>query len=159
MALDGISFLPADVSSGAFGRERAPGEIRLALDEAEVEEFEALIEETIATREDDFESGFIAESPAKLRRLPQYYAALAGDGPFPPVACNAPYMSVVVEADGSVRPCFFHDPVGNVRYAPLGAIVARNLPAFRRNLDVASNPVCVRCVCSMKTGWRSAPWQ
>jgi MoaA/NifB/PqqE/SkfB family radical SAM enzyme len=159
MALDGISFLPADVSSGAFGRERAPGEIRLALDEAEVEELEALVEETIAARVDDFESGFIAESPAKLRRLPQYYAALAGDGPFPPVACNAPYMSVVVEADGSVRPCFFHDPVGNVRYAPLGAIVARNLPAFRRNLDVASNPVCVRCVCSMKTGWRSAPWQ
>jgi MoaA/NifB/PqqE/SkfB family radical SAM enzyme len=159
MALDGISFLPADVSSGAFGRERAPGEIRLALDEAEVEEFEALVEETIAARVDDFESGFIAESPAKLRRLPQYYAALAGDGPFPPVACNAPYMSVVVEADGSVRPCFFHDPVGNVRYAPLGAIVARNLPAFRRALDVASNPVCVRCVCSMKTGWRGAPWE
>jgi MoaA/NifB/PqqE/SkfB family radical SAM enzyme len=159
MALDGISFLAADESSGAFGRERPPHEPRLALDEAEVEEFEALIEETIAARGDDFESGFIAESPAKLRRLPQYYAALTGSRAFPPVACNAPYMSVVVEAEGSVRPCFFHDPVGNVRYAPLGAIVARNLPAFRRNLDVASNPVCARCVCSMKTGWRRAPWQ
>jgi Fe-coproporphyrin III synthase len=159
MALDGISFLPADVSSRAFGRERPPREALLALDDAEVEEFEALIEETIAARGDDFESGFIAESPAKLRRLPKYYAALTGNRAFPPVACNAPYMSVVVEADGSVRPCFFHEPVGNVRYAPLGAIVARNLPAFRRNLDVASNPVCARCVCSMKTGWRRAPWQ
>ena len=159
MALDGISFLPADVSSRAFGRERPPRDARLALDDAEVEEFEALIEETVAARADDFESGFIAESPAKLRRLPKYYAALTGKGPFPPVACNAPYMSVVVEADGSVRPCFFHEPVGNVRYAPLGAIVARNLPAFRRNLDVASNPVCARCVCSMKSGWRRAPWQ
>ena len=29
---------------------------------------------------EDFESGFVAESPAKLRRLPQYYAALGGDG-------------------------------------------------------------------------------
>jgi MoaA/NifB/PqqE/SkfB family radical SAM enzyme len=159
MALDGISFLPADVSSRAFGRERPPSEARLALDGAEVAELEQLIEETIAARGDDFESGFIAESPAKLRRLPRYYAALAGDGAFPPVACNAPYMSVVVEADGSVRPCFFHEPVGNVRHAPLGAIVARNLRAFRRSLDVASNSVCARCVCSMKTSWRSAPWQ
>lgn len=159
MALDGISFLPADVSSKAFGRERPPREAQLALDRGDVAEFEALIEETIAARGDDFESGFIAESPAKLRRLPRYYAALSGDGAFPPVACNAPYMSVVVEADGSVRPCFFHEPVGNVRLAPLGSIVARNLPAFRRNLDFASNPVCTRCVCSMKTGWRSAPWQ
>ena len=32
-----------------------------------------------ATR-DDFASGFVAESPDKLRRLPRYYAALAGDG-------------------------------------------------------------------------------
>jgi MoaA/NifB/PqqE/SkfB family radical SAM enzyme len=159
MALDGISFLPADVSSMAFGREHPPRDARLALDKADVQELEALIEETIAGRGGDFESGFIAESPAKLRRLPQYYAALAGERPFPPVACNAPYMSVVVEANGSVRPCFFHEPVGNVRDAPLGAIVAHNLPAFRRNLDVASNPVCARCVCSMKTGWRSAPWQ
>ena len=159
MALDGISFLPADVSSRAFGRERPPSEARLALDRTEVAELEALIEEIIAARSDDFESGFIAESPAKLRRLPRYYAALAGDGAFPPVACNAPYMSVVVEADGSVRPCFFHEAVGNVRQAPLGAIVASNLRAFRRSLDVARNPVCARCVCSMKTGWRSAPWQ
>jgi MoaA/NifB/PqqE/SkfB family radical SAM enzyme len=159
MSLDGISFLPADVSSRAFGRERPPREPGLALNEAEVEEFKALIEATIAARGDDFESGFIAESPAKLRRLPQYYAALSGDRAFPPVVCNAPYMSIVVEADGSVRPCFFHEPVGNVRYAPLRAIVTRNLPAFRRSLDVASNPVCARCVCSMKTGWRHAPWQ
>jgi len=64
-----------------------------------------------------------------------------------------------IEADGSVRPCFFHPPVGNIRNAPLGTIVARDLPAFRRTLDPSSNPVCTRCVCSMKTGWRGAPWQ
>jgi Fe-coproporphyrin III synthase len=58
-----------------------------------------------------------------------------------------------------VRPCFFHAAVGNVRDAPLDEIVARHLPAFRRTLDVATNPVCTRCVCSMRTNWRSAPWQ
>src|SRR5262249_34938662 len=106
----------------------------------------------------DFESGFIAESPAKLRRLPRYYAALAGAGPFPAVTCNAPWVSVVVEANGAVRPCFFHGAVGNVREAPLADLVGRNLRAFRRSLDVGADPICMRCVCSLRTSWRNAPW-
>ena len=60
-------------------------------------------------------------------------------------------MSVVVEANGSVRPCFFHQSIGNIRQAPLGAIVGRNLRAFRESFDVGADPVCVRCVCSLKT--------
>ncbi len=159
MALDGISFLAADVSSGAFGRERAPDAAALALTRDEVAEFEALVEWTITLHRADFESGFVAQSPEALRRLPRYYAALGGEGVFPRVACNAPWVSVVVEANGSVRPCFFHQPIGNIRETPLESIVAGNLMAFRRSLDVASNPVCRRCVCSLKTGWRAAPWE
>jgi MoaA/NifB/PqqE/SkfB family radical SAM enzyme len=158
MALDQISFLPADVTSRAFGRERPVSPASLALSAREIAEFGDIVDQTIDDHADDFSSGFVAESPGKLRRLLQYYAALGGDGVFPSVACNAPYMSVVVEADGSVRPCFFHAPVGNVRESPLAAIVAGNLPVFRRGLDLSSNPVCARCVCSMKTDWRSAPW-
>jgi Fe-coproporphyrin III synthase len=159
MALDGISFLPADLSSSAFGRERHPLPNRLALDAGEVAELQDIIEQTIDSHREDFESGFVAESPNKLRRVAQYYAALSGAGAFPPVACNAPYTSVVIEADGSVRPCFFHEPVGNIRRTPLASIVESNLSTFRSTLDFASNPVCTRCVCSMKTRWRSAPWQ
>jgi MoaA/NifB/PqqE/SkfB family radical SAM enzyme len=159
MAVDGISFLPADISSSAFGRDRAPGDPSIALGPAEVAEFAAIVEETIATRRWAFDSGFVAESPERLRRLPQYYAGLAGGGPFPPVSCNAPYVSVVVEADGAVRPCFFHRAIGSIRQEPLGAIVARNLRAFRRTLHVASNPVCTRCVCSINAGWRNRVWQ
>ena len=158
MALDQISFLPADVSSRAFGRERPVNPASLVLSAREIAEFGDIVERTIDDHSEDFRSGFVAESPGKLRRLPHYYAALGGDGPFPSVMCNAPYMSVVVEADGSVRPCFFHAPVGNIRESPLDAIVERNLPAFRSGLDLSSNPVCARCVCSMKTGWRNAPW-
>jgi MoaA/NifB/PqqE/SkfB family radical SAM enzyme len=159
MALDGISFLPADLSSAAFGREGSPNQSALALGARDIDEFADLVERTIDAYGDEFESGFIAESPSKLRTLPKYYAALAGDGAFPPVQCNAPYMSIVVEADGSVRPCFFHAAIGNLRDAPLGAIVERHLAAFRRTLDIASNSICTRCVCSIKTGLRSAPWQ
>jgi MoaA/NifB/PqqE/SkfB family radical SAM enzyme len=159
MAVDGISFLPADVSSTAFGRQATPHAGALALDAAEIAEFECVVEQTIADRADDFESRFILESPEKLRRLPKYYAALAGTSPFPPVSCNAPWTSVVIEADGSVRPCFFHNALGNIRRTPLDVIVRRYLPDFRRALDVTMDPVCARCVCSMKTGWRGAPWQ
>jgi MoaA/NifB/PqqE/SkfB family radical SAM enzyme len=159
MALDGISFLAADVSSLAFGRERAPGQHALGLSAREIVALQDLIEETILTHRDDFASGFVAESPDKLRRLPKYYAALAGDGPFPSISCNAPYMSIVIEADGAVRPCFFHAPVGSIRETPLQDIVARDLPAFRRHLDLATDPVCTKCVCSIRTSVRNQPWQ
>jgi len=182
IGLDGISFLAADVSSGAFGRapsgvsppvasgfSRTSGSSKgghhvggetasLALTPDEVSEFRAIVERTVALYEPDFESGFVAESPAKLRRLPQYYAALGGDGPFPPVRCNAPWVSVVLEADGAVRPCFFHPAVGNIRHAPLADLVTRNLRAFRSTLDVDSDPTCARCVCSLNAGWRRTPW-
>jgi len=130
----------------------------LALGRDEIDDFEATIERTIAVYARDFESGFVAESPDKLRRLPRYYAALGGDEPFPRVSCNAPWVSVVLEANGSVRPCFFHEPIGNVRDLPFAAIVTENLRLFRQGFDVGANPVCVRCVCSLKTSWRSAPW-
>ena len=162
LGLDRISFLPADISSLGFGRATgadAGSPLRaLALDADEVAEFEAIIERTITVYAADFESGFVAEPPEKLRRLPRYYAALNGAEPFPAVACNAPWVSVVVEADGLVRPCFFHGSIGNVRQLPLATIVGRNLRAFRESFDVGANPVCVRCVCSLKTSWRSAPW-
>jgi len=163
LELDGISFLPADISSLGFGRAAGPDRdlapLRaLALTGDDIDEFEAIIERTIAVYASDFDSGFVAESPEKLRRLPRYYAALRGAEPFPRVSCNAPWVSVVVEANGSVRPCFFHGSIGNVRQTPIATIVARNLRTFRESFDVGADPVCVRCVCSLKTSWRSAPW-
>ena len=159
MGFDSISFLAADVSSTAFGRERTPDASTLMLDRDEVAELDALVERTIEVSRSDFESGFITDSPAALRRLPRYYAALTNGSGFPAVACNAPWMSVVVEANGAVRPCFFHEAIGNVRRQPLASIVKGSLRAFRSGLDVSTNEVCRRCVCSIRTGWRSAPWQ
>ena len=91
-------------------------------------------------------------------RLARYYAALGGDGEFPAVSCNAPWVSVVIEADGGLRPCFFHRTIDNIRARSLADIIRDDLGAFRRSLDVAGDPVCQRCVCSLNTSWRSAPW-
>jgi MoaA/NifB/PqqE/SkfB family radical SAM enzyme len=154
LGLDGISFLAADVSSLAFGRRHAPAAEECALDAGEIEEMRALIELTIASHSD----GFVAESPAKLRRIADYYAALRGQGKFPPVSCNAPWISAVIEANGAVRPCFFHPAVGNVRSTPLPQILRRNLRAFRASLDVPTDSLCRRCVCSMKATIGRNPW-
>lgn len=158
MSLDGISFLAADLGATAFGRPGHNSDTALALEREEIVEFADLVERTIVEKADAFADGFIAESPDRLRRLPQYYGALAGLAPFPPVSCHAPYVSVVIEADGSVRPCFFHRVVGSTRTTSLRDIVRRNLPEFREGLSVAQNPTCQRCVCSLNTSWRSAPW-
>ncbi len=153
LGLDQISFLAADVSSDAFNRPQPWGEERaseVALSAAEAEELAATIETLIAGRTQDFRTGFIAESPGRLRDLGRYFLALAGQGDLPAVRCNAPWVSAVVEADGTVRPCFFHRPYGNLEQAPLGEILnSESAVAFRKRLDVARDPICRRCVCTL----------
>ena len=159
IGLNRISFMSVDVSSTAFNRPepwQEPRVAEVALDRAETAEFDGIVEDTIQRCAADFESKFISESPDKLRRLPRYYAALNGLGEFPTTVCNAPWVSSVVEADGTVRPCFFHAPFGNVHDNTLENIL--NSPSaveFRRTLDVNENPICKTCVCTLSMGRRT----
>jgi MoaA/NifB/PqqE/SkfB family radical SAM enzyme len=159
IGLNRISFMSADVSSTAFNRAQPWQEQRVAevaLDRAETEEFAALVEDTIRRYAKDFASRFISENPQKLRRLPQYYAALNGMGELPVSVCNAPWVSAVVEADGTVRPCFFHRSLGNIHETSLEAVLnSPDAVAFRRDLDVTTNPICKVCVCTLSLGRRT----
>jgi MoaA/NifB/PqqE/SkfB family radical SAM enzyme len=156
LGLDQISFLAADVSTKAFNRPDPWPQVKVeevALGRDEVKELRRTIEALIEHRADVFASGFIAESPQRLRRLPQYYAALLGEGSFPKPVCNAPWVSAVVEADGSVRPCFFHEAYGNVHDAPLDEILnGAAATTFRRELDVRRDATCRKCVCTLDLG-------
>jgi len=151
IGLDQISFLPADVSSHAFNREVLWSDHRqheILLDKTEVEEMKDIIEHIINNYGTDFDSHFIAESPEKLRKIYGYYAAFYGLNPFPYKKCNAPWVSAVVEADGTVRPCFFHAPLGNIREKSLENILNDDKAIdFRKNLDMDKNDTCVKCVC------------
>lgn len=158
MGCASISFLAADLGSSAFGRRDLPAMQSLRLSRTQVDDFRIIVDALIRDNHHEIASGFIAESPAKLRQIPQYYAAMNGDGGFPPKSCNAPWMSAVIEANGDVRPCFFHDVVGNVRRDRISHVARTALPQFRAELDVASNPTCATCVCSLKLGWRDQPW-
>jgi radical SAM protein with 4Fe4S-binding SPASM domain len=64
--------------------------------------------------------------------------------------CNAPWVSAVVEVDGSVRPCFFHRKVGSTMSHSLeDAVNSDEAQQFRSALNIAEDPTCRRCVCSL----------
>ena len=152
LGLDRISFLAADVSSSAFNRpdgwsDERVREVGLSADEAE--RFAEIVEDTIVRHAAAFSSGFIVEAPAKMRGFVSYYRAANGKRAFPAVACNAPWVSSVIEADGTVRPCFFHRSLGNIHERGLADILnSDDAIGFRRGLDVHRDPVCQRCVCT-----------
>jgi MoaA/NifB/PqqE/SkfB family radical SAM enzyme len=152
MGIDQISFLPADISSHAFNRQTAwaePKQHEILLSEHELPELQEVINKVL-NQSTYFTTRFIAESDAKIRDIYNYYAAFYGLNPFPYKKCNAPWVSTVVEADGSVRPCFFHDTIGNIRDNSLDEILNNKTATdFRRTLDMSTNPTCVKCVCSL----------
>jgi MoaA/NifB/PqqE/SkfB family radical SAM enzyme len=151
IGVDQVSFLPADVSSHAFNREMLWDEMRqheILLSEEDLPELKNTIQRLIEDYQHEFENKFIAESPGKIWKIYEYYAAFYGRNSFPYKKCNAPWVSTVIEADGTVRPCFFHDPIGNIRLESLDKILnSEKAIQFRRNLDVDTNSTCVKCVC------------
>jgi MoaA/NifB/PqqE/SkfB family radical SAM enzyme len=153
IGLDQISFLPADVSSQAFNRETPWDETRqlgILLSENELTELKNIIDNLLIHNRDDFEDHFIAESPKKIMKIYEYYAAFYGLNNFPFKRCNAPWVSTVIEADGKVRPCFFHEAYGNIRTDSLEKILnSEKAISFRKNLDMDENETCRKCVCSL----------
>lgn len=114
----------------------------------ELPALEEQLERLFQEKADDFSSGFIGDSPDRLKDLLlTYYRSLHGLARRE-IRCNAPWTSAVLEYDGTVRACFPMAAYGNRKhYASLLETV--NSPgalAFRGGLDVTSNPVCQRCV-------------
>lgn len=153
LGLQQISFLPADTTSHAFNRQQGwPMEKQneLLIPADELTQLQSVIEKMIQNYAPDFRSGFIAENPAKIRRIAQYYAACQGLEPFPWKKCNAPWVSTVIEADGTIRPCFFLPASGNMHNETLEHILNSDAAvSFRKTLDTQKNPTCERCVCSL----------
>jgi Fe-coproporphyrin III synthase len=148
-----VSFLPVDVSNAhAFARtERVSYQPALRGDDVPL--LDELLDALEANHADDFRSGFIAESPAKLRRIREYFAALRGQCEFPAVRCNAPEFSAVVDVDGRVAPCFFIPAPTLAPRAPQleQALASEPMRALRTAIRAGERSECAKCVCSM---WR-----
>jgi MoaA/NifB/PqqE/SkfB family radical SAM enzyme len=149
-----VSFLAVDVANPhAFGRKDGFS-AEAALDLKDVAVFDELLLSLQRSHAADFASGFIAESPAKLGRIAQYFAAVQGAGDYPAVRCNAPEFSAVIGATGRIQPCFFIP-------GPPEAQLADNLPRvlnsgsfgkLRADIRAGMRRECKTCVCSL---WRN----
>lgn len=153
IGLDSISFLATDLTSQAFNRDVVWPILRqdeVALSRSEVGALEAEVEALIEENAEDFRSKYIVESPEKMRRIARRFREHLGDcAPAAPM-CNAPWVSSVVEVDGTVRPCFFHEKIGNVTGKTLEQVInGEEARRFRASLDVETNAICKRCVCSL----------
>jgi MoaA/NifB/PqqE/SkfB family radical SAM enzyme len=151
--LNSISFLAADLTSEAFNRPliwpaEKQNQIGLTLNETIALEVE--IEQMIQDFEMDINRRFIAESPTKLRTISRRFREHLGQlSPQAPL-CNAPWVSAVVEIDGEVRPCFFHNSIGNMTHSALEDVLnGDRARTFRASLNVETNAICKRCVCSL----------
>jgi MoaA/NifB/PqqE/SkfB family radical SAM enzyme len=162
-----ISFLAVDVANPhAFGRTHDVIS-DLALRPEELRPFEQTLDSMERDHRDDFLSGFIAESPQKLRRLLHYFTAVRGAGPYPPVRCNAPEFSAVISATGRVQPCFFISGPSEAQL-PLsgpttesdsaspgadlaGALNLDSMSRLRSAIREGRRAECKTCVCSL---WR-----
>jgi MoaA/NifB/PqqE/SkfB family radical SAM enzyme len=154
LALNGISFLAADLTSTAFNRPSgwtSERQMSVGLEREDIPALESEVESIV--RENECRR-FVAESPDKLWKIVRHFRAHLGD--VEPVAplCNAPWVSVVVESDGVVRPCFFHRPIGKIDAVTslMDVINSPEAVRFRTGLDVSSDSTCRRCVCSLN--WR-----
>ena len=158
LRLNSISFLAVDVTSAAFDhdpRHEVETQKRVGLEFAEILALAAEVESLIAEESD---RGFVRETPSKLRAIVRRFRARLGlEEPEAPL-CTAPWVSAVIETDGSMRPCFFHQPVGNARERGLyGAVNSDAAIRFRDGLDVAANPTCRNCVCSLNRAVTAVP--
>jgi MoaA/NifB/PqqE/SkfB family radical SAM enzyme len=153
IGLDAISFLAADLTSEAFNRPllwpaERQSEIGLTLDEVCALRDE--IKELIATHAEEIRTGYITENICRLRKIADHFSAHLGISRHQSPRCNAPWVSAVIETDGSVRPCFFHRAIGNLHDSTLENILnGEKGKSFRGTLRVDENPICQRCVCSL----------
>lgn len=150
-----ISFLAVDVANPHAFARKDPRALHLALQAEDLDPLQQLLQQLEHDHAADFRSGFIAESPQKLRRLHQYFAAVLGRAPYPAVRCNAPEVSAVVDAHGQLHPCFFI--AGPTQAAALtsgldAALNSAPMTALRAQIRAGQRPECATCVCPL---WRT----
>jgi len=148
-----VSFVAVDVANPhAFGR-LSDFSSQLALQPDDLPVLEQLVDSLERDRAADFRSGLIADSPRKLRRVHQYFAAVCGLAAYPPVRCNVFDYSAVIGATGRVSPCFFiPGPAQDVGRGELAQILnGDSMITLRDDIRSGGRPECARCVCSL---WR-----
>jgi MoaA/NifB/PqqE/SkfB family radical SAM enzyme len=161
-----ISFLTVDVSNKhAFGPRFSNDVTLIKQDDAphsssaipaeDLQGFSNVIEDIGIRYATDFASGLMAESLPKLRQMATYFAAIQGQAAYPRPRCNSPHTSVVVEVDGTVRPCYFLPSIGKIRSDLPSTLNSTEALHMRKAYRTGQRPECECCVCPLYKGPRS----
>jgi len=146
LRLTSISYLAADLTSTAFNRA-IPWAIHrqneIALTAADLPTLDRQLEGLA-------QDPFVLDSPTHLARIAQHFRAHLNFATHSSPRCNAPWVSGYLTAEGQLQPCFFHPTVGSTSRGSLTEILSAPQAArFRESLNVATNPICQKCVCSL----------
>lgn len=123
------------------------------LAESDLPEFHRVLAQLMDSHDAHFAERRIEESPSKLWRLYDYFAAPYGKASFAPPRCNAPHISVVVNVDGRLQPCYFLPPDNNS--IGIDNLNSQHMQAMRHAYRQQERPECTRCVCPLYRGPRS----
>jgi radical SAM protein with 4Fe4S-binding SPASM domain len=152
LQLSGIAFSATDTyNQEAFKRADRIDEKyveSLTLSSSKIDDMEIQLNNLIEMHKEDFESGFIAHSPEKLKYLLiDYYREIEG-GACRKLKCNSPWTSVVIEYDGTLRPCFPMSEYANINdfKSMKEALNSTKAQSMRKNLVIEKNDICRRCV-------------
>lgn len=156
LGVNQLSFLAVDAhTNDAFGRGNG-FDRNLGLQPGDLPKLSGILDTMERDFPLEFQTKFIAETPQKLRRLHQYFAAANGADAYPVVKCNAPEFSAVIEANGNIRPCYFISgpPEANAKNGLEETLNSPNFVALRRDIRERKRPECEKCVCSKWWGER-----
>jgi radical SAM protein with 4Fe4S-binding SPASM domain len=149
------------IANAGPGSPPEHGPVAAALTPDDLSELTRILDEVEIRFKDDFASGLLVESPEKLRRMVAYFGALHGVEEFPRPRCNAPHLNLVIEVDGTLRPCFFLPGFGEIEAGTRHISSLHDLInnpdalALRKAYRTGQRPECERCVCPLYKGPRA----
>jgi len=142
--LDVLWVLPVAESEYAFGGNVGAGQM---LSEEEINEFRSIARRLAVENFPLFRDRVLLPSPQQILRYGDYfYRRLKGaEGQLRP--CGEPEHSIIIDADGSVKPCYFQKPVGSLVHNSIGDILSGRLVSAKlREFRPGEDPVCADCV-------------
>ena len=145
VGFDAVSFLPVDTTSDSFGGDPATRAVHALA----APEIEALRQGIGRLARRGVLGAYVVEDERKLLKIARFLDEARGEAVNAALAprCNAPEWSSVIEADGSIRPCFFQPPSPAAASATLREV--RRSAAYRESLRAlgSGNRICASCVC------------
>jgi MoaA/NifB/PqqE/SkfB family radical SAM enzyme len=153
LGLNSISFLAVDATSKAFNREDVWDEdeqARVMLTADAIVELSKLLDGMSVDYAEDFRSGFIQESPEKMRRIVRHFRSALGEieAAAPKCKCAVGFRSGGEQRNSAA----LFLSCGDWEYPRAAAreiVNSESALRFRACLDMEKNAICRRCVCSL----------